>query len=716
MIRRYKKYTSPLIKTKLPKVAPVDLGPPNLEDAIALHREGLFVSAAAIYRKILALEPRNADAFHLLGLIALQTSSPQEAALLISQAIEINSNVANYYSNLASALIELKQFEAAISNCKKALLLKNDFAEAYTNLGLALRELKKFELAIECYDKAIALSPNLAEAYSNKAIVLLELKQFEAAMTNCNMAIELKPEFVSAYLNRGIALHALKLFDAAVASYDKAISLNPDYAEAYNNKGSVLEELKLHAEALVNYQTAINLKPNIEYLFGTTLHVKMQICDWKNYSEKVLELRLKIQANEKASPCLTVLALNTSLADQQKAAFTWSMDKYPENSALGTIIKRPSKQKIRIGYYSADFYNHATSYLMAELFEKHDKNNFELIAFSFNAKSKDHMYSRVFQAFDQFIDVTYMSDKEVAQISRELSIDIAIDLKGFTQNERMGIFSFKVAPIQVSYLGYPGTLGVTHIDYLIADKTLIPQESQKFYTEKIIYLPNTYQVNGRNRVIASTHFARQELGLPEDAFVFCCFNNNYKINPVVFDSWVKILLAIDKSVLWLLEDNHIASSNLRKEAEIRGLSSARLIFAKRMDMPTHLARHKLADLFLDTLPCNAHTTASDSLWTGLPVLTCVGETFASRVAASLLFSIGLPELVTETLSEYESLAIELAKNPVKLKKIKDKLEKNRLITPLFNSSLFTKHIEQAYKNIYDRYQNDLPKEHIYIEQ
>jgi len=715
MIRKYKKYTSPFIKAKMPKVASVDLLPQSLEDAIALHREGQLDSAAAIYRKLLAFEPRNADALHLLGLIELQTSNPQEAALLIKKAIKINSSVANYYSNLASALIELKQFDAAISNCKKALVLKIDFAEAYTNLGLALRELKKFEGAIECYDKAIALSPELAEAYSNRAIVLIELKQFEVALANCNKAIELKPDFANAYCNKGIALQALKQLDAAVVTYDKAIALKPEYAEAYNNKGSVFEGLKRFEEALINYQTALNLNPNIEYLFGTIQHVKMQICNWRDFSENVLKLRLKIQANEKASPCLTVLALNTTLAEQLKAALLWSMDKYPRNSALGPILKRPSKHKIRIGYYSADFYNHATSYLMAELFEKHDKDNFEIIAFSFNSKSNDYMYTRVSKEFDQFIDASYKSDKEVAQISRELSIDIAIDLKGFTKDERLGIFSYRVAPIQVSFLGYPGTLGLNQMDYLIADKTLIPQKSQEFYSEKIIYMPNSYQVNGRDRVIAKTTFSRQELGLPEDAFVFCCFNNNYKINPFIFDSWIKILLAVDKSVLWLLEDNVTASYNLCKEAESRGLSSNRLIFAKRMDMPNHLARHKAANLFLDTLPCNAHTTASDALWVGLPLLTCIGDTFASRVAASLLFSIGLPELVTETYSEYESVAIELAKTPVKLKKIKDKLEKNRLVSPLFNSSLFAKHIELAYKNIYNRYQTGLSPEHIYID-
>jgi predicted O-linked N-acetylglucosamine transferase (SPINDLY family) len=351
---------------------------------------------------------------------------------------------------------------------------------------------------------------------------------------------------------------------------------------------------------------------------------------------------------------------------------------------------------------------------MAELFERHDKTKFELIAFSFGPETKDEMQIRVSQAFDHFINVASLSDLEVALLSRELGIDIAIDLKGVTQDYRLSIFSYRAAPIQVSYLGYPGTLGADYIDYLIADKTLIPPQSQQHYSEKIVYLPNSYQVNDRHRVIAPTRFTKKELGLPEDAFVFCCFNNNFKITPDIFDSWVRILKAVDSSVLWLLQDNPTAAINLQKEAAIRGLDPARLVFAKRMDLPDHLARHKAADLFLDTTPCNAHTTASDALWAGLPLLTCMGESFASRVAASLLNAIELPELVTESLVDYESLAIELATTPSKLNALKEKLDRNRLTTPLFDTELFTKHIEEAYTQIYERYQAGLEPENIAI--
>jgi len=440
----------------------------------------------------------------------------------------------------------------------------------------------------------------------------------------------------------------------------------------------------------------------------------MLLCDWQNFELNISDLSRKVQNGEKVSPSFPTLALPLALSEQRKVTEIWCGDKYPYNPSLGPILKSARQTRIRIGYFSADFHNHATSYLMAELFELHDKSKFELIAFSFGPDKQDEMRARVSQAFDRFIDVTSISDKAVAQLSRELGIDIAVDLKGVTHDNRLGIFSYKAAPIQVSYLGYPGTLGADYIDYLIADKTLIPKESQEHYSEKIVYLPNSYQVNDRHRVIAPTQFTKQDLGLPEDSFVFCCFNNNFKITPDVFDSWVRILKAVDASVLWLLEDNQTAATNLRKEAALRGLDPTRLVFAKRMDLPEHLARHKAADLFLDTFHYNAHTTASDALWAGLPVLTCMGEGFASRVAASLLHAIGLPDLVTQTQKDYEALAIELATSSAKLKAIKDKLSTNRHSTPLFDTTKFKKHIEDAYVNMYECYQTNSVQVHIYI--
>ena len=412
----------------------------------------------------------------------------------------------------------------------------------------------------------------------------------------------------------------------------------------------------------------------------------------------------------------SVFALPSSLDLQRKASEIWVNAKCPPSGALEKISKLSPHQRIRIGYFSADFHNHPVAFLMAELFERHDRSKFELIAFSFGPDTDDDIRRRLKVAFDKFIDVRNMSDRDVALLARSLEIDIGVDLKGFTEDARTNIFAMRAAPIQVNYLGYPGTMGADYIDYLIADPMLIPASHQSHYTEKIVYLPNSYQPNDRKRQISDKAFTRSELGLPQQGFVFCCFNNNYKITPDVFDSWMRILAHVEGSVLWLLEDNEIAARNLKKEASVRGIDPDRLVFAPRMALADHLARHRMADLFLDTLPYNAHTTASDALWAGLPVLTQIGETFAGRVAASLLNAVHLPELVTTTRDDYEALAIELATNPAKLASIKQKLADNRLTTPLFDTELFTKHIEAAYTTMYERYQADLPPDHIHVPQ
>jgi len=349
---------------------------------------------------------------------------------------------------------------------------------------------------------------------------------------------------------------------------------------------------------------------------------------------------------------------------------------------------------------------------LAELIELHDKKQFEFIGISFGPSQGDAMRTRLEKSFDQFIDASAMSDIEIAQLSRNLKIDIAVDLKGFTQNSRAGIFAYRAAPIQVSYLGYPGTMSADYMDYLIADKTLIPKELQAAYSERIAYLPNSYQVNDRKRTISDRIFTRAELGLPEQGFVFCSFNNNYKILPATFEGWMRILKAVEGSVLWLYEDNAAAAHHLRQEAEKHGVNPSRLVFAKNMPLAVHLARHRLADLFIDAFPCNAHTTTSDALWAGLPVLTLMGNSFASRVAASLLNAIGLPELVTKSQEEYEALAIEIAANPDTLVALKQKLANNRLTTPLFDTPQFTNYLEQTYAHMYERYQSDLPPAHI----
>jgi predicted O-linked N-acetylglucosamine transferase (SPINDLY family) len=680
MARKKTKYKNPFLRVKQNEISVADSLIQSINQGIALHQQGLLSEAQEIYCQILKIDNQNPDALHLLGVIDYQTGKFQDAVQKISQAISINPVVALYYSNLGNALQELKQFEASL----------------------------------KCYEKAISINPNCLEAFSNRGVALQELSRWSEAVSSFDTAIDIKPDYAEAYSNKGVSLQKLRKIQEALSCYNKAIEVNPNYAEAYSNRGSALKELKDWLSAVKSYDKALELKPSFPYLFGMRLHAKMKICDWTNFDSEVQALRHQIQKNLRASVSFPVLSMPTSLNDQRKVSEIWVADKYPENNSLGPLAKSSRKNKIRIGYFSADFHNHATTYLMAELLERHDKNKFELIGFSFGPKQLDQMRIRISRAFDKFIDVSDMSDMAIAKLSRELDVDIAVDLKGLTHDARLGIFSYRAAPIQVNYLGYPGTTGANYIDYLIADKTLIPTESQEFYSEKIVYLPNTYQVNDRQRLISDINFARSEMGLPEKGFVFCSFNNNFKITPAIFDSWARILKAVDGSVLWLFEDNPIAAQNLRQSAQILGIDPNRLVFAKHMELPHHLARHKLADLFLDTLPYNAHTTASDALWVGLPVLTCMGESFASRVAASLLYSIELPELVTTTLESYEKLAIDLALTPTKLSSIKEKLFAKRLTAPLFNSELFTEGLESAYIRLYERFQDNLPRDHLFI--
>ncbi len=440
----------------------------------------------------------------------------------------------------------------------------------------------------------------------------------------------------------------------------------------------------------------------------------MKLCSWSDLAASLQIVFKKTMANEKVSQPFSLLAMSDDALLHKKSSETYTQSQYPLNTILGSISKHVENKRIRVGYFSADFHNHATGHLIAELFELHDKSQFELVGFSFGPIKNDKVRQRIEKSFDHFLQVDKRSDLEIAQLSRDFKIDIAVDLKGFTQDSRTGIFAYRAAPVQVNYLGYPGTMGANYIDYIAADTTLIPVKSQAYYSEKVVYLPNSYQVNDRKRLISDRQFTRQELGLPKNGFVFCCFNNNFKVLPATFASWMRILKSVEGSVLWLLQDNNWVVNNLKYEALTHGVEASRLIFAERMQLSEHLARHRQADLFLDTLPYNAHTTTSDALWTGLPVLTLIGQSFSGRVAASLLNAIGLPELITHTQKEYEALAIELAKNPQKLLLIRQKLSDNRLTTPLFNTPLFTKNLEAAYIKMYERYQAGLKVEHIFI--
>jgi protein O-GlcNAc transferase len=687
-----------------------------LSRGIALQLLERHEDAIASYDHAIAIKPGHWEAYNRKGAALHQQQQFAAAIGSYDQAIALKPDYAHAYNNRGLALTKLEQYEAALASYDKAIEFgANDVVTYHKNRGIVLHALRRFQAARASCDRVIALSANDAEAYHDRGVAEIGLTQFDAAIASFDKAIALKPGYAQAYNNRGFALTHLKRYEAALASYDAATAMDANFADAYFNRGNLLAELKRPVEALASYARALTLQPDLAFLSGQVICTRMAICDWNQAAADLARLTERIERDEAACGPFGFLALSGSAELQRRAAEIWVRERCPMNPLLPAIPRRADHERIRVGYFSADYHDHATSHLIAGLFEMHDRSRFQVIAFSFGPDSTGAMRVRIKAACDEFIDVRDQSDSEVAQLARDLQIDVAVDLKGFTDGHRVGIFALRAAPLQVSYLGYPGTLGANYMDYLIADHTLIPEESRPHYAEKIVYLPDSYQANDGKRAIADRVFTRAELGLPPADFVFCCFNNNYKIMPDTFERWMRILERVPGSVLWLLADNPTAVGNLRREAVRRSVNPERLVFAERIGLPEHLARHRAADLFIDTWPYNAHTTASDALWAGLPVLTCAGEGFASRVAASLLTAVGLPELIVSTPEHYEDLAMRLAIDRQRLAEIKQRLADNRLTAPLFDTQRYTRHMEAAYTKLYERYQADLPADHIDLE-
>jgi predicted O-linked N-acetylglucosamine transferase (SPINDLY family) len=652
----------------------------QFQAAVALQNSGRLPEAAAACQALLKTYPGRFDAIYLLAVVYAQQGALESAIETFRRAIQINSKHAQARYNLAYALNLIGDDEGALKEYRRVLKIEPGNIDAINNMANTLFKLDRLEDAVGAFKELLSLSPHSAEAYYNLAVVLARLQRH----------------------------------DEVLAASDKAIALKPDYATAYFNRASTLHILGRFEEALADYEKAQKLDPKIDFLPGYISHLHMRICDWAQFDVETARIVERTEKSEAVSPPFAILSIAQSRHVHRRAGELWAGVKF---SGLdpGPALRYPRRSKIRLGYFSADFQAHATAWLAAGLFEKHDRAQFELSAFSFGPPSEDAERQRLRKAFDHFVDASAMSEMEIAERSRSMQIDIAVDLKGFTNEARTAIFALRAAPIQMNYLGYPGTMGSDFIDYIVADPTLIPPAHRQDYSEKIIYLPNSYQPNDRQRAISERIFTRKELGLPEDKFVFCCFNNNFKITPHVFDLWARILNNAEASVLWLIEDNAVAANNLRKEAASRGVAPERLIFAQRLPMAEHLARQRLADLFLDTLPYNAHTTASDALWAGLPLLTQIGETFPGRVSASLLTALDVPELIASSEPQYENLAIELAGNPAELSAIRRKIEGHRLTKPLFDTALYTKHLERAFKAAHDRHHGGLPPDHIFVD-
>ena len=679
-------------------------------------RDKNYSFAQQIISNVLRVDPSNSRANELLAYIHAALGSIDLSFTFLKFACNQHdcTPAAHYY--LGSMQLDRGFFSLAIENFKKSISKGGEFFEALHDMGTAQAQMGDLSSALQNYQKCLKFDSSSYELFYNIARIFDELKQYDDAISYYNKALSINPEYAEGWSNKGCALKDLKQYDEAIIHFNKALILKPEYAAGWFNKALTLHELKSYHEAIACYEKALSFNPNIEWADGGLLYANMKICNWSGIANSLANIQKKVIAGARVVPPFALLSATDDALLHKKAAQIFAKDKYSFNPVLGPIAKAPKKEKIRIAYFSPDFLNHPVALLTSELFEIHDRDRFEVFAFSLQkATSRDVTNERLRGAFDRFIDVENMQDQEIAKLARELEVDIAIDLAGPTKNSRTSILSYRVAPIQVNWLGYPGTFGADFIDYILADRTIIPESHKEFYVEKVVYLPYTYMVDDSKRVASSRVFTREECGLPEDAFVFCCFNNDYKFNSQVLDGWSEILHLVENSVLWLSENNVDFRTNIVTEFERRGIESSRIIFATKVDlMSDHLSRYSVADLFLDTHPYNAHTTSVDSLKACIPVLTLMGQSFASRVAASLLNAIGLPELITTTQAEYVALAVELAKMPEKLADIKFRLANNLRSTPLFNTPLFAKNIEAAYIRMHELYLADQKLDHIYI--
>jgi predicted O-linked N-acetylglucosamine transferase (SPINDLY family) len=644
--------------------------------AKAHQQAGRWQDALAAYEEVASAVPGLAQVHHIRGLI----------------------------------LQNLGRIEESLAVLTHATTAQPDLAEAWNDRGNALYRLKRMDDAEESYRRAVALKPDSAPFHNNRGAALLALSRAQDALTTFDTAINLDPNFPEAHNNRGNALKDLGQNETAALAYAHALAIRPENPEALVNHGNVLIRLNRNVEAIAALSRAVELAPDFPFAKGYLLHAKMLACDWRGLEALRDDVESRVDAGQACAEPFGHQGISESSRVLCRCAEIFAAARYPSQSMV--LAKPPDHRRIRVGYLSGEFRNQATSILMAEVFERHDRDHFEILALDNGWDDASDLRVRLVKAFDQVIDISRLSDPAAAAMIAERRIDILVNLNGYFGAGRQGVFSRKPAPVQVNYLGFPGTLGATYMDYMIADRIVIPESDRLHYVEKIAYLPGTYQPNDRLRRITDKEFSRAELGLPETGIVFCCFNNNYKITPWMFDIWMRLLLKIPGSSLWLLQDNDTAAANLRAEARTRGVSPERLVFADRIGHAEHLARHRAADLFLDTLPYNAHTTASDALWAGLPVLTCLGSTFPSRVGASLLQAVGLPELVTTNLAEYEAAALRLAQSPALISDLKRRLAEARSTAPLFDATRTTRDLERLFTIMHTRARSGLPPEHI----
>jgi len=647
-------------------------------------------------------------------LISLYNQGQLNSVIQEAEALSLkHPNNSMIWNILGVASKGAGNIEQASQAFKKVIVLCPENVGGYNNMAIVLKEQGKPQEALEHYDQAIKLKPDYAEAHNNKGVALRDLGHLQEAFTSYQQALALKPDYAEAHNNLGIIFQEQGNLKQASECYMKALSLKPNYLEAYDNMGALLEKQSKPELAAIAYQKVLAIDPNCDSARVKKLYQQAQICDWLAMEQDISTIA-SLGVIDKPVPPFAALTLEDSPKRHRLRSEKFVKSKFlPCDLPLPpTPFSKPNH--LRIGYFSADFHDHATMHLMSKAFTVHDRQHFKIYAYSFGPNTTDSMRQTAPDLFDVFHDVSELSNQDIAKLARQDEIDIAIDLKGHTRDGRLGIFAQRPAPIQISHLGYPGTTGASFIDYLIGDPHVIPKSQRSGYSENIIYLPNSYQPNNNNRKISQKSSTKQEFGLPKEGLVFCCFNNTYKISPSEFDIWMVLLKQVKGSVLWLFSSNNKAEENLKQQAQQRGINSERLIFAQSLPQEEHLARYQHADLFLDTFNVNAHTTASDALWSGVPVITKSGKGFAARVSTSLLHAVGLPELITQTKEEYQQLVLNIANDPAKLLDIKKTLSTKRLSLPLFDTERYTRSLEKAYIMAYQHYFNQKPCSDIWV--
>ena len=678
------------------------------------RRQGRLDKAIASCQRAVSLTPGFAEGHNSLGNAYLDQRRYEDALACYRKAVALKPDFAEAHNNLGAALGKLGKSDEAIAAYQQALALNPRYAEAYNNLGNAYRARHEPEQAMAAYEKALALKPGLAAAYFGLGNVYEERGRHDDAIACHQRAIALQPSYFEALCNLAAVLDAMGRFDEAVAHFQKAVAIEADDADIQHRLGNALFGRGRYKEAVVHYRKAVELKPRDGGCRLNLVHALQQLCEWQDLDSNVELVRKAALETPAAnavllSPFSFLMLPGATAEEQRRCAETWARRKYqPAMSGAaehGLDFRRSAVERIHVGYLSSDLHHHATAHLMAQVFELHDRERFRITAYSYGPDDGSAMRKRIEKAFDRFVELRGRPDQEAARTIHEDGVDILVDLKGYTQGSRAGILALRPAPVQVNYLGYPGTVGASFVDYLIADGFIIPPEHEKHYSETVVRLPDCYQPNDRARALPEAP-SRTARGLPEDGLVFCCFNQTYKITPAMFDVWCRLLKAVPGSVLWLLASNPGAELNLKREAEARGIVADRIVMAPLVRPEEHLARMQCADIFLDTAPCNAHTTCSDALWVGLPVVTWAGETFASRVAGSLLAAMGAPELIAYSIEEYHALAYDLASDKAKRDGIRSKLVANRYTVPLFDSERLTRNLEQAYLEMWRRWQGE----------